>query len=156
MLTVWKKFRGQNHRHFKKFNDPEQARPYNHNSSAKSLLQRQHKLTEQRDHLIDHVKLLKKTHARDGLFVSQATADAHNKMLKLQFQPTSEGSQPLSRDEICETVLGRQSGYSKCLGWALSQSLDTLLAVLHLHMSSESWPTSKRFEGVRNFHGTPA
>ncbi|KAA0048547.1 CACTA en-spm transposon protein [Cucumis melo var. makuwa] len=32
-------------------------------------------------------------------------------------QPTSDGSQPLSRDEICETVLGRRSGYSKDLGW---------------------------------------
>ncbi|KAA0053216.1 CACTA en-spm transposon protein [Cucumis melo var. makuwa] len=58
MLIVWKEFRGQNHRHFKKFDDPEQARanpppklrnreqssinrtakakqPYNHNSDAK-------------------------------------------------------------------------------------------------------------------------
>ncbi|KAA0049780.1 CACTA en-spm transposon protein [Cucumis melo var. makuwa] len=27
------------------------------------------------------------------------------------------GSQPLSRDEICETILDRQSSYSKGLGW---------------------------------------
>ncbi|KAA0046537.1 hypothetical protein E5676_scaffold403G00410 [Cucumis melo var. makuwa] len=38
-------------------------------------------------------------------------------MLELQFQTTSKGSQPLSRDEICETILGRQLGYSKGFGW---------------------------------------
>ena len=40
-------------------------------------------------------------------------------MLKLQSHPTPKGSQPLSRNEICETVLGRQPGYSKDLGWGL-------------------------------------
>ncbi|TYK14230.1 CACTA en-spm transposon protein [Cucumis melo var. makuwa] len=35
----------------------------------------------------------------------------------LQFQPTPEGSQPLSRDEICDQVLGRRSSYSKGFGW---------------------------------------
>ncbi|KAA0046450.1 gamma-aminobutyrate transaminase POP2 [Cucumis melo var. makuwa] len=29
----------------------------------------------------------------------------------------NEGTQPLSRNEICETVLGRQPTYSKGLGW---------------------------------------
>ncbi|KAA0042261.1 CACTA en-spm transposon protein [Cucumis melo var. makuwa] len=43
-------------------------------------------------------------------FVSQAADDAH-------FQPTPEGSQPLSRDEICDQVLGRRSSYSKGFGW---------------------------------------
>ena len=38
-------------------------------------------------------------------------------MLKLQSQPTPEGSQPLSEDEICDQVLGRRPGYSKGLGW---------------------------------------
>ena len=38
-------------------------------------------------------------------------------MLELHFQPVVEGSQPFSRDEICETVLGRWPGYSKDLGW---------------------------------------
>ncbi|TYK04346.1 zinc finger protein ZPR1-like protein [Cucumis melo var. makuwa] len=38
-------------------------------------------------------------------------------MLELQFQPTLEGTQPLSGDEICETVLCRRPGYSKGLGW---------------------------------------
>ena len=38
-------------------------------------------------------------------------------MLKLQSQPILEGSQPLSMDEICETVLDRQMDYSKGLGW---------------------------------------
>ena len=35
----------------------------------------------------------------------------------LQLQPVPEGSQPLSNDEICNIVLGRQSSYSKGLGW---------------------------------------
>ncbi|KAA0046963.1 CACTA en-spm transposon protein [Cucumis melo var. makuwa] len=85
--------------------------PYNQSSDAKSFLQRQHELAEQRGHLIDHVKLFKKTHARGGQFVSSTTADSHNQMLKLQSQPTPEGSQPLSGDEICETVLGRRLSY---------------------------------------------
>ncbi|TYK03149.1 CACTA en-spm transposon protein [Cucumis melo var. makuwa] len=32
-------------------------------------------------------------------------------------QPTPDGSQPLSGDEICETVLNRRSSYSKGIGW---------------------------------------
>ncbi|KAA0032328.1 zinc finger protein ZPR1-like protein [Cucumis melo var. makuwa] len=38
-------------------------------------------------------------------------------MLELQSQPTLEGSQPLSENEICDQVLGRRPGYSKGLGW---------------------------------------
>ncbi|TYK28737.1 zinc finger protein ZPR1-like protein [Cucumis melo var. makuwa] len=38
-------------------------------------------------------------------------------MLELQSQPTPEGNQPLSGDEICDTVLGRRPGYSKGLSW---------------------------------------
>ncbi|TYK09797.1 zinc finger protein ZPR1-like protein [Cucumis melo var. makuwa] len=38
-------------------------------------------------------------------------------MSKLQSQPTPNGSQPLSEDEICETVLGKRPSYSKGLGW---------------------------------------
>ncbi|TYK06524.1 zinc finger protein ZPR1-like protein [Cucumis melo var. makuwa] len=38
-------------------------------------------------------------------------------MLELRFQLTLEGTQPLSKDEICETVLGRRLDYSKGLGW---------------------------------------
>ncbi|TYK11246.1 CACTA en-spm transposon protein [Cucumis melo var. makuwa] len=56
------------------------------------------------------MELFRQTHVRDGMFVSQAVEDAHS-------QPTPEGSQPLSGDEICETMLGRRSDYSKCLGW---------------------------------------
>ncbi|KAA0042154.1 NBS-LRR type resistance protein [Cucumis melo var. makuwa] len=37
--------------------------------------------------------------------------------LSIKSQPTLESSQPLSGDEIYETVLGRRSGYSKGLGW---------------------------------------
>ncbi|KAA0060197.1 zinc finger protein ZPR1-like protein [Cucumis melo var. makuwa] len=38
-------------------------------------------------------------------------------MLELQSQPNLKGTQPFSRDKICETVLGRQPSNSKSLGW---------------------------------------
>ncbi|TYK28105.1 CACTA en-spm transposon protein [Cucumis melo var. makuwa] len=132
MLTYWKDFRGQNHYHFKKFSDHEQAhanpppklrmatrakQPYHHNSNAELFLQRQDELAKQWGHLIDHVELFKETHAQGGQFVSVTVVDAHNLMLELQSQPTPQNSQPLSWDEICETVLGRRSGYSKGVGW---------------------------------------
>ncbi|KAA0057414.1 CACTA en-spm transposon protein [Cucumis melo var. makuwa] len=73
MLSTFEEFQSVCHRHFKKYNDPKEAR-------ANPL------------HLL-------------------------HQMLELQSQPTPEGSQPLSGDEICEMVLGRRSGYSKCLSW---------------------------------------
>ncbi|KAL0556068.1 hypothetical protein IC582_004573 [Cucumis melo] len=39
-----------------------------------------------------------------------------HQILEFQSQPTSEGSQPLSKDKICEIVLGKRSSYSKSLG----------------------------------------
>ena len=41
----------------------------------------------------------------------------HNQILKLKSQPTLKGSRSLSKDDVCETVLGRRSGYSKGLDW---------------------------------------
>ncbi|KAA0047934.1 CACTA en-spm transposon protein [Cucumis melo var. makuwa] len=79
MLTIFKEFRADCHRHFKKYSDPEETRANPPNALA--------------------------------------TEDAHNQMLELQFQATPEGSQPLSKDEICDQVLGRRPGYSKGLGW---------------------------------------
>ncbi|KAA0066902.1 zinc finger protein ZPR1-like protein [Cucumis melo var. makuwa] len=40
-----------------------------------------------------------------------------NQLLELQSQPTPEGSQPLSEDEICDQMLGRRPSYLKGLGW---------------------------------------
>ncbi|KAA0043188.1 CACTA en-spm transposon protein [Cucumis melo var. makuwa] len=137
MLTTFKEFRADCHRHFKKYSDPEEARanppnaleqsrtnkavrqkqPYNHSSGSKSFLQRQYELAERRGQSVDRVELFRETHVRAGTFVSQAAEDAHNQMLELQSQPTPEGSQPLSEDEICDQVLGRRPGYSKGLGW---------------------------------------
>ncbi|KAA0035014.1 CACTA en-spm transposon protein [Cucumis melo var. makuwa] len=51
--------------------------------------------------------------------MSQAAKE--NQMLEFQSQPTLKGSQPLSKDEICNQVLGRRLGYSKGLGWDPSQ-----------------------------------
>ncbi|TYK28759.1 uncharacterized protein E5676_scaffold403G001140 [Cucumis melo var. makuwa] len=38
-------------------------------------------------------------------------------MLELRSQPTPESSQPLSKDEICKTILGMRPDYSKGLGY---------------------------------------
>ncbi|KAA0048171.1 CACTA en-spm transposon protein [Cucumis melo var. makuwa] len=71
MLTMWKEFRGQNYRHFKKAARAKQS--INHSSGAKLFLQRQLELAE---HPIDRIELFRKTHAQGGQFVSQATADS--------------------------------------------------------------------------------
>uniref|UniRef100_A0A9I9E8I5 CACTA en-spm transposon protein n=1 Tax=Cucumis melo TaxID=3656 RepID=A0A9I9E8I5_CUCME len=97
--------------------DARQKQPYNHSSGSKSFLQRQYELTERKGQSVDCVELFRETHVRAGTFVSQAAEDAHNQMLELQSQPTLEGSQPFSEDEICDQVLGRRPGYSKGLGW---------------------------------------
>ncbi|KAA0055896.1 CACTA en-spm transposon protein [Cucumis melo var. makuwa] len=67
-----------------------------------------HKLAGERDYQVDRVESFKETHARSSQFVSQAAVDAH---------PLLKGFQPLSGDEICETVLSRRPGYSKGLDW---------------------------------------
>ncbi|TYJ96442.1 CACTA en-spm transposon protein [Cucumis melo var. makuwa] len=109
MLTTFKELRADCDKHFKKYSDPEEARANPPNAL--------YELAERKGKLVDRVELIRKTHVRAGTFVSQAAEDAHNQMLELQFQPTPEGSQPLSKDEICDQVLGRQPGYSKGLGW---------------------------------------
>uniref|UniRef100_A0A9I9EKX5 CACTA en-spm transposon protein n=2 Tax=Cucumis melo TaxID=3656 RepID=A0A9I9EKX5_CUCME len=110
MLTTFKEFRADCHRHFKKYSDPEEARanppnalkqsrtnkaarqkqPYNHSSGSKSFLQRQYELAERKGELVDRVELFRETHVRAGTFVPQAAEDAHNQMLELQSQPTPE------------------------------------------------------------------
>ncbi|KAL0539684.1 hypothetical protein IC582_023900 [Cucumis melo] len=138
MLIVWKEFRRQNHRHFKKFNNPEHARAnppprlsnrvqnwhflYDYyltrqfqeqssmNKAAKAKQPYNHiGVTEQRVHSIDCAELFRKTHARGGQLVLQAATDAHVTYLV--------GSQQLFRDGIYETVLRRRPSYSKDLGW---------------------------------------
>ncbi|XP_031737881.1 uncharacterized protein LOC116402552 [Cucumis sativus] len=82
------------------------------------LILPKYELSEQRDEPVGRVELFKETHAnKSGQFVNQAAKDVHNQMLELLLVPTLEGSQPLSGDEICETVLGRRPGYSKDLDW---------------------------------------
>ncbi|TYK20900.1 CACTA en-spm transposon protein [Cucumis melo var. makuwa] len=94
MLTIFKEFRADCHRHFKKYSDPEEARANPPNAL--------YELVERRGKPVDRVELFRETHVRAGTFVSQAAEDAHNQMLELQSQPTLEGSQPLSEDEICD------------------------------------------------------
>ncbi|KAA0025477.1 CACTA en-spm transposon protein [Cucumis melo var. makuwa] len=64
----------------------------------------QHELTEQQGQPVDRVELFIGIHVRSDQFVSQTVMNAH-------YHPILEGSQPLSRNEICDTVLGRQPGY---------------------------------------------
>ncbi|KAA0026297.1 serine/threonine-protein kinase [Cucumis melo var. makuwa] len=96
MVNTFKEFQGGCHRHFKKYSDPEET------CANPSYLSPE--LDEQRGESVDRVKLFRQTHIQDGAFVSQAVEDAH-------------GTQSLSGDKICKTVLGRRSGYSKDLGW---------------------------------------
>ncbi|KAA0047117.1 zinc finger protein ZPR1-like protein [Cucumis melo var. makuwa] len=57
------------------------------------------------------------------MFVSQATKDA----------------QPLSRDEVCETILGKRTSYLKGLGWGSKpKSHKTTSASSSLTSCSES------------------
>ncbi|TYJ97484.1 uncharacterized protein E5676_scaffold598G00450 [Cucumis melo var. makuwa] len=66
-------------------------------------------------------------------------------MLKLHSQPTLEGSQPLSGDKIYETVLDRQPGYSKGLGWALKPKSSKSCA----SSSSTSFSQSREVEEAK-------
>ncbi|KAA0051953.1 CACTA en-spm transposon protein [Cucumis melo var. makuwa] len=115
MLMTFKEFQADCHRHFKKYNDPKEARAnppnalvgrhedwqflYDHYMSHAF----QYELAERKGELVDCVELFRETHVRAEMFVSQATEDAH-------------GSQPLSEDEICDQVLGKRPGYLKGLG----------------------------------------
>ncbi|TYK13588.1 CACTA en-spm transposon protein [Cucumis melo var. makuwa] len=129
MLTTFKEFRANCHRHFKKYSDPEEARANPPNALVgrdedwhflcDHYISRafQYELAKRRWQSVDRVELFWETHVRAGTFVSQAAEDAHNQMLELQSQPTPEGSQPFSEDEICDQVFGRRPGYSKGLGW---------------------------------------
>ncbi|KAA0065572.1 uncharacterized protein E6C27_scaffold90G00100 [Cucumis melo var. makuwa] len=98
MLTTFKEFRADCHRHFKKYNDPKEAR-----ANPPNALVGRH---EDWHFLCDN-------YIRRAF---QAAEDAHNQMLELQSQPTPEVTQPLSEDEICDQVLGRRPDYSKGLG----------------------------------------
>ncbi|TYK30898.1 CACTA en-spm transposon protein [Cucumis melo var. makuwa] len=153
MLTTFKKFQGDCNKHFKKYSDSEEARanppnvlvgrhedwhffcdhymsrafqeqsrtnkaarqkhPYNHSSRSKSFLQRQHELVEKKGDSVYRVELFWETHS----------------------QPTAEGSQPLSENEICDQVLGRRPAYSKGLGWGPKSKA-------HKTMSASSSTTS--------------
>uniref|UniRef100_A0A9I9EG05 CACTA en-spm transposon protein n=1 Tax=Cucumis melo TaxID=3656 RepID=A0A9I9EG05_CUCME len=98
MLTTFKKFRGDCHRHFKRYSDSEEDQTSNH--ERKRLLDRS-SLTiiaaGQSRFYNDSMSLLRK----------KGSQSTHNQMLELQSQPTLEGSQLLSGDEICNQVLGR-------------------------------------------------
>ncbi|KAA0025990.1 CACTA en-spm transposon protein [Cucumis melo var. makuwa] len=98
MLSTFKEFRGDCYKHFKKSNHgPIQ--------------------------LLDRSSLTIIAAGRKCLYNnSTSLLNKENQMLELKSQPTPDGFQPLYRDEICETMLGRRSGYLKGLGWGPSLS----------------------------------
>ncbi|KAA0047171.1 CACTA en-spm transposon protein [Cucumis melo var. makuwa] len=121
MLTTFKEFRADCHRHFKKYSVPRRLVPTHQThwfdvirigtSSTTTISvvhSRKYELAERKWEPVNRVELFWETHVRAGTFMSQATEDAY---------PTPEGSQPLSEDEICDQVLGRRPTYSKGLGW---------------------------------------
>ncbi|KAA0033282.1 CACTA en-spm transposon protein [Cucumis melo var. makuwa] len=123
-----------------------EKQPYNLSNRSKSFLQRQHELAEQRGESVVRVELSWETHVRSRTFVSQAAEDAHNQMLKLQSQPTLDGSQPLSEDKISDQVLGRRPGYLKGLGWG-----PKLKARKTTSASSSSTSCGVRNDGIENY-----
>ncbi|TYK14632.1 CACTA en-spm transposon protein [Cucumis melo var. makuwa] len=180
MLTTFKEFRADYHRHFKKYSDPEEARanrpnhwldvmridtffattisveqsrtnkaarqrqPYNYSSGSKSFLQRQYELAERKGKSVDRVELFREINIRAGTFVSRPSR-MRNQMLELQSQPTLEGSQPLSENEICNQVLGRRPGYSKGLGWGPKPKVRRTMSASSLS-TSYSQSTQKKIE----------
>uniref|UniRef100_A0A9I9EKM0 CACTA en-spm transposon protein n=1 Tax=Cucumis melo TaxID=3656 RepID=A0A9I9EKM0_CUCME len=95
MLTTFKEFRVDCHRHFKKYSDPEEAlaNPPNY------------ELVERKGEPVDRVELFRETHVQAGTFVSQVTEDAHNSNPCLPQRIVSH-----SEDEICDQVLGKRPG----------------------------------------------
>ncbi|KAA0038011.1 CACTA en-spm transposon protein [Cucumis melo var. makuwa] len=88
ILTYFKEFMEEYHRHFKKYRDPKA-----HANPPHILVERMKDWHFLYDHYMSHA--------------FQAADDAHNQMMELQSQPTSEGSQSLSGNEICEIILDR-------------------------------------------------
>ncbi|TYK26609.1 gamma-aminobutyrate transaminase POP2 [Cucumis melo var. makuwa] len=93
-----KLYRGDYHRHFKKYHDSKHA----HANPLHILVGRLKDWHFLCDHYMSHA--------------FQGAEDAHNQILELQSQLTPEGSQPLFGDEIYEKVLSRRLDYSKGLG----------------------------------------
>ncbi|KAA0053370.1 CACTA en-spm transposon protein [Cucumis melo var. makuwa] len=120
MLTTFKEFWGDCHRHFKKYSHPEEAcanplnileqswtnkatrqkQPYNHSSGSKSFLQRRHELAEKKG-------------SRSTMWscFEKYTFELERSYRKLQRMQSNagtpvpaypEGSQPLFGDEICD------------------------------------------------------
>ncbi|TYK21531.1 CACTA en-spm transposon protein [Cucumis melo var. makuwa] len=146
MLTTFKEFRADCHRHFKKYSDSEEARANPPNvlvgrdedwhflcdhyiraiTDDKATRQKQpyNHSSASKSFLLRQYKLAKrKGESIDHVELFQKTHVragifmSQNQMLELQSRPTLKGSQPLSEDEICDQVLGRRPGYSKGLGW---------------------------------------
>ncbi|TYK08227.1 CACTA en-spm transposon protein [Cucumis melo var. makuwa] len=93
MLSMWKEYKGENHQHFKQFSDSKEARA------------------------IPPTRLVNRVKDWHFLCDHYMTCQFHEQSRVNKSQPSLEGLQPSSGDEICETVLGRRPGYSKSLGW---------------------------------------
>uniref|UniRef100_A0A9I9EB82 CACTA en-spm transposon protein n=1 Tax=Cucumis melo TaxID=3656 RepID=A0A9I9EB82_CUCME len=131
MLTTFKEFQADYHRHFKKYSDLEEACA----NPPNALVGRHEDWHFLCNHYISHAF---QEQSRTNKAARQKQSYNHssgsksflqrqyelverqgelNQILELQFQPTPKGSQPLFEDEICDQVLGRRSGYLRGLGW---------------------------------------
>ncbi|KAA0044918.1 CACTA en-spm transposon protein [Cucumis melo var. makuwa] len=105
MLSTFKEFWGDYHRHFKKYDDPEEEQ-----SRANKAARQKSSLT-----IIA---------ARQSRFynnsMSSLSKEGSRSIVRSCFRKHTfnlgQGNQPLSEDEICDQVLGRQPSYSKGLG----------------------------------------
>uniref|UniRef100_A0A9I9E2X0 CACTA en-spm transposon protein n=1 Tax=Cucumis melo TaxID=3656 RepID=A0A9I9E2X0_CUCME len=82
MLTTFKEFRADCHKHFKKYSDPEEARANPPNALEQSRTNKAARQKQPYNHSsggqpVDRVELFRETHVRAGTFVSQAAEDAH-------------------------------------------------------------------------------
>ncbi|KAA0052152.1 CACTA en-spm transposon protein [Cucumis melo var. makuwa] len=87
MLTTFKEFWTDCHRHFKKYSDPEEARANPPNALVgrdedwhficDHYISHAFQLAERKGESVDRVELFRETHVRAGTFVSQAAEDVH-------------------------------------------------------------------------------
>ncbi|KAA0060476.1 CACTA en-spm transposon protein [Cucumis melo var. makuwa] len=98
-----------------------QKQPYIHSSGSKSFLQRQHELVSKEGSQSTCGVILANKRSRRDIRVPGCGGCTFSKIVATLNARTPvpaypRGSQPLSEDEICETMLGRRPGYSKGFG----------------------------------------
>ncbi|KAA0040682.1 uncharacterized protein E5676_scaffold534G00180 [Cucumis melo var. makuwa] len=114
MLTTFKEFRAHCYRDFKKYNDLEKAR-----ANPPNVLVGRHKDWQ---FLYDHyMSRAFQEQSRMNKAAKQKQPYNHrsgpSSFYNEKLNPGTPVPEPLSEDKICDQVLGRRPGYSKCLCW---------------------------------------